>query len=125
MTQNTEQNVRTREEQISMMAEFIRTGPSGKGLEGWLSAHIRSAEARGRAEAVLKMAFSTEQKAIEERKAGKRGEAFWRVCLINALTDLEGWNNKEARSHIDLLISKFKEVGAEEQRRKDAEGGHG
>lgn len=121
ISQDTEQNSRTRDEQVANLVEALSD-------EVWLPDHksycekmLAEAEARGAAEAVLKMSFSTEQKAIEERKAGKRGEAFWRVCLINALTDPEGRSNEEAQSHIDLLISEFKQIGAEEQRRKDAE----
>lgn len=114
-----EEKVRTREEQVR---EYF--SPNRDCLDITLDDFeytLDEAEARGAAEAVLKMTFATERQAIEDQKAGKRGEAFWRLCLINALTDPEGWDNEEAQSHIDLLISEFKEVGAEEQRRKDAE----
>lgn len=50
MSQNTEQNVRTRDEQVQWMGRCIRASADHPSLEGFLREHIRIAEARGAAE---------------------------------------------------------------------------
>lgn len=118
MTQNTEQNVRTREEQVFQFGNDLIDLRGRKPCTEYSIAkrHILEAEARGAAEAVLKMAFSTEQQAIEERKAGKRGEAFWRIVLTTALHEPEEYSRDEAQSCIDRIFREVKSIGAAEVR---------
>ncbi|GBR06332.1 hypothetical protein GCM10007207_19980 [Asaia siamensis] len=76
----------------------------------------------GHSEAALAFAYRNEEAMARDAEKGIKGEPYWRRYMQAVFEDPSIASEEEALECVETIIREFKQIGAAEQRRKDAEG---